>query len=125
MTISVSEIEKALASLELALNEPLDEFVRDACIQRFEYTFELAWKLAKRALEYQGIISVSPRTVFRDCGQQGLISDVELWLRFLDDRNLTTHTYNEKTAHDVYETAKEFAQECRKLILKVKTLTKK
>jgi nucleotidyltransferase substrate binding protein (TIGR01987 family) len=30
---------------------PLDEELRDACIHRFEFSFELAWKMIKRRLE--------------------------------------------------------------------------
>jgi nucleotidyltransferase substrate binding protein (TIGR01987 family) len=121
-SLSFAEIEKALSSLERALAQPENEYIRDAAIQRFEYTFELAWKLAKKALQIQGLVSQAPRTVIRDSAQQGWLSDAEAWMKFLDDRNLTSHTYNEKTAQQVYETSRAFAPACKLLIEALKKL---
>ena len=119
MNLSFEQVEKALKSLEKALAQPKTEFTRDAAIQRFEYTFELTWKLAKKTLEFNGITSTSPRSVIRDMGQQGWIADVKRWFSFLDARNLTSHTYKEEIADQVYETARSFAKECKDLIRKL------
>ncbi len=115
-SLSFVEIEKALATLDRALARPEDEFTRDATIQRFEYTFELAWKLAKRALQIQGITSQAPRSVIRDLAQQGWLPDAQDWMTFLEHRNLTTHGYNEQIAQTVYETARKFSPSCRALL---------
>jgi nucleotidyltransferase substrate binding protein (TIGR01987 family) len=116
MELKTEEFEKAILSLESALKQPKNEFIRDAAIQRFEFTFVLGWKLSKKALNHIGIESLSPRSVIRDMGQQKWIDDPEKWMKFLDHRNLTSHTYNEKTAEKVYEVSKEFLPECKKLL---------
>lgn len=83
---------------ELAHRQDLTEIERDALIQRFEFTFELVWKCAKEYLYTQeGIDVASPKKVIRSCREIGILgeSDTELALKMVDDRNLTTHTYDE------------------------------
>ncbi len=74
---------------------PLNELERQGVIQRFEYTFELAWNTLKDRLEYDGIAfgSVTPRSVIRQAYQAGLIQNGETWLDMLTDRNSMSHTY--------------------------------
>lgn len=90
---------RALAKFhELESRQNLTEIERDALIQRFEFTFELTWKCAKEYLYVQeGIDAASPKKVIRSCREVGVLSDVETEqaLKMADDRNLTTHTYDE------------------------------
>ena len=51
---------RALERLETALARPEDDITRDACIQRFEFTFELAWKAIQRQARAEGLECVSP-----------------------------------------------------------------
>jgi nucleotidyltransferase substrate binding protein (TIGR01987 family) len=93
---------RALSSLEeiLALVEPAT-IVRDAAIQRFEYTHEAVWKAVQSYLrEVEGLDIGSPKGVVRACRQAGILGedDAALALRMSDDRNLTAHTYNEALA---------------------------
>ena len=76
--------------------EALNQLEREGVIQRFEYTFELAWNTLKDRLEYDGIAfqSVTPRSVIRQAFQSGLIENGETWLDMLTDRNLSSHTYD-------------------------------
>ncbi|MBS6103992.1 HI0074 family nucleotidyltransferase substrate-binding subunit [Megasphaera sp.] len=83
---------------ELASRDTLNEIERDALIQRFEFSFELIWKCAKEYLYVQdGIDAASPKKVIRACRETGLLSEAETEqaLKMVDDRNLTTHTYDE------------------------------
>lgn len=122
MKTDFSAMESALASLENALEPPpRNDRERDGAIQRFEYTFELTWKTAKKVLENSGIVSPSPKSVIRDLAQQGWIKDAELWLSFLKARNWTVHTYKEETAQTVFEKVKAFAPECHRLLKELKT----
>ena len=101
--------EKAVTTLEEVVNEPVagKRFVIDACIQRFEYTFELAWKTLKIVLsEKCGIETSSPRGALQNAFQQHLVDNEKLWLDMLDDRNQTTHTYDEKVADHIYDCVK-------------------
>ncbi|MBI4000729.1 MAG: nucleotidyltransferase substrate binding protein [Nitrospira defluvii] len=82
--------------------QPVDEFVRDSAIQRFECTFELLWKSLKTYAEEAGVEVFSPRDSLRTGFQLGIIQERQEWFRMLEDRNLTSHTYNEATAESIY-----------------------
>ena len=92
----------ALARLEGALAQPVNEFVRDSAIQRFEFTFELFWKSLKGYAEESGVEAYSPRDSLRTAFQLGVIQENSDWFQMLQDRNLTSHTYNEVTAETIY-----------------------
>lgn len=92
----------ALTRLEGALAQPVNEFVRDSAIQRFEFTFELFWKSLKAYAEESGVEAYSPRDSVRTAFQLGVIQEHSDWFRMLEDRNLTSHTYNEATAETIY-----------------------
>ena len=74
---------------------------RAGVVQFFEISFELAWKLLKDYLEAEGFSPVGPRDAIKQAFQSGLVEDGHAWMQALTDRNLTTHTYNEKTAVEV------------------------
>ena len=92
----------ALSRLDLALAQPVNEFVRDSSIQRFEFTFELFWKSLKAYAEESGLEAFSPRDSIRIAFQLAVIQESPEWFRMLEDRNLTSHTYNEATADSIY-----------------------
>lgn len=104
-----ADYHRALERLQSALQkEPdADEMYLDATIQRFEFCFELAWKLMKVVLDYEGIEVSSPRSSIREGWKQGMIADAETWLDMQEKRNLSAHTYNESTAWEVYRLIKE------------------
>ncbi len=77
--------------------------LRDSCVQRFEYCFDLAWKLLKEMLEERHAIScTSPKTCLVSAFEQHLIDESELWAQMAKWRNLTSHIYYEKAADDVF-----------------------
>ena len=82
-------------SLEDGL-DVLSDLEREGVIQRFEYTFELAWNTLKDRLEYDGVVltTVTPRNVIREAFQARLIEDGKTWIDMLTDRNLMSHTYD-------------------------------
>ena len=96
----------ALATLRQVLDlGPGDAIRRDASIQRFEYTFEACWKAAKDYLwRAEGLEAASPKGVWRACWQVGLLDEAQarLALAMTDDRNLTSHTYNEALAEAIH-----------------------
>ena len=74
----------------------LNELEREGAIQRFEYTFELAWLTLKDRLEYAGVTlsEITPRNVIREAFAAKLIADADPWMDMLVDRNLMSHTYD-------------------------------
>ena len=107
--ISMDPFKRALQSLSQVLAETKTDYIRDASIQRFEYTFELAWKLLKRYIEANnGILESNVKNIFREAAKQGLIESFEAWEGYLKARNLTSHTYEMATAELVYQQARQF-----------------
>ena len=109
----VKEAEKALKTLKAISQEPYSVIVRDAAIQRFEYTFEAFWKLLRDYLrEIEGIRCNSPKSCFREALSVGLVSEEQTvtCLEMTDDRNLTSHTYIEKLAERIYEKVESYCK---------------
>ncbi len=104
-SIDISALLAASHSLDEALNRashvPSDDMLRDACIQRFEYCYELAWKTMKRILNYRGLDVNSPRPVFRQAAKEGLIADPEIWFEFLEKWNAILEDYGIALLEDV------------------------
>ena len=92
-------LEKAYAQLEAACALPTYSNLELAgLVQTFQFTFELAWKTLKDLLFYEGYTADSPREVFRQSFELGILPDAEQWLVALESRNRLTHTYNQKIA---------------------------
>ena len=75
----------------------------DGVIQRFEFTFELAWKTLKAFMEYKGFsVPVSPRDILKDAYAAGIIEEGDIFIKMLTDRNISSHTYDEEMALELY-----------------------
>ncbi len=106
--LKFEKFKKALASLAsiyLTATQP-DRIVIDATIQRFEFTFELAWKYLKDYFEERGIVLFYPKEILKEAFATQLIQDESLWIGMLQDRNLTSHSYNEKLADEIFHRIK-------------------
>ena len=104
---------QALSRLEEALMiENPSSMERDATIQRFEFSFEALWKVAKEYFyRLEGLDVASPKGVIRSSRELGILDDqsAALALTMADDRNLTVHTYNETLAIEIYKRIKSYA----------------
>ena len=87
----------ALLTQGIAIQQP-SVVERAGFIQFFEMAFELSWKLLKDYQQAEGFEINSPRAAIKQAFQSGLLEEGHLWIQALEDRNLTTHTYNEVTA---------------------------
>lgn len=116
MAASLVELRKAAESLKEALATPYSDLVRDAAIQRFEFCIELAWKVLKKVM---GTTSVAPKAIVREAAQQGLIEDPKAWIRYIDARNKTSHTYNESVAKEVFDTLQVFMPDLETLLTRI------
>jgi nucleotidyltransferase substrate binding protein (TIGR01987 family) len=93
------QFDKSFALLESAMViEKMTVIERAGLIQFFEMAFEQSWKLLKDYQEAEGFTIASPRQAIKQAYQSGLVADGHAWINALEDRNLTTHTYNEQTA---------------------------
>jgi len=122
----MTELESLIKNLKKA-NQRLKEMIelsstrinKDATIQRFEFTFELAWKTIRAFVRDQGFDCNSPKSCIREAGRLEIIEEVEKWFKFLDNRNLIAHTYNAKMANKIYRQALKFPREIDKLLEKI------
>ncbi|TKC03082.1 nucleotidyltransferase substrate binding protein [Pedobacter cryotolerans] len=81
----------------------LDEIIKEGLIQRFEYTHELGWNVMKDYAEYQGNSEIAgSRDATREAFKMKLISDGDVWMDMIKNRNRTSHTYNKETANEIY-----------------------
>lgn len=80
-----------------------DEIIRDSLIQRFEFTYELTHKTLKEFMKYLGVTLENsfPRTIFKKAYVNNLISDDKVWISLLEDRNSTSHIYNEAMSDEI------------------------
>lgn len=104
ITESFQQLTKALNALKVMLDKPMeqDRGNIDASIQRFEFCVELFWKYLKRIIESRGKEVSYPKDVLQEAYAGKLIDDESTWLQMLRDRNLTSHTYNEQLADEIY-----------------------
>lgn len=105
--LDLRSLKQAVEALKIAFeiydHNLLEEFMpekivlRDGVIQRFEFTFELSWKMLKRYLEEFGLEKVdglNNRDLFRVGFEQGLLDDPEAWFHYLKMRNQSSHIYD-------------------------------
>lgn len=96
------DFEKSIKRLDEVLKLKKTKIIRDSAIKRFELCFDLAWKSSKVYAKSKGVECYSPKDCFKEAFQLKLIDYDEKWLDMVDNRNLTTHLYEEKQADKVF-----------------------
>lgn len=101
--LAVDRLAEAVNAYHDAMPVLPQEIMRDAIIQRFEFSAELAWKTAREYLLEEGVANINtPKAVMREAYAAGLVDDGAQWSDLLSDRNRTSHTYNEQTAREIF-----------------------
>ncbi|MGH8643095.1 MAG: nucleotidyltransferase substrate binding protein [Gammaproteobacteria bacterium] len=125
MKLELFNLKKAIASLERAVNRslaaPEDEELRDAVIQRFEYSYELSWRMLKRRLELDAptpasIEALAFKDLIREGAERGPVAKPQAWFEYRRQCNITTHTYDEQKAKQVHNAAVEFLRDAKGLL---------
>ena len=89
---------------ELAQQRRLSELEKQGLVQGFEFTHELGWNLLKDYLEAQGVTGlIGSKNTVRSAFKNALINeaDAETLMDMIRARNLSSHTYNQKTAEEI------------------------
>lgn len=137
MKLDVTSLEKAVFAFDSAvhvandhsfmagLTQEQSDTIRSGVIQSFEFTYELCWKFIQRWLKEHRHLEEAehPRTrkeLFRLAAKQGLIEHPEKWFDYGDARNITSHTYDRKTAMLVHEVANNFLGDAKIFLKKLK-----
>lgn len=93
-------LREAIETMETRELSPLE---KEGIIQRFEYTWELAWKVLKDYLEHNGVLldTITPASVIKSAYAAKIIENGDVWMKALDARNKMSHTYNLKTFEQI------------------------
>lgn len=121
--IKFEKFKKAFIALEAIYMKPIEEDRAniDATIQRFEFTFELAWKFLKHYFLDHDIELHYPKEVIQEAFKVNLIDNEEMWIKMLHDRNMTSHTYNQNIADEIYIRIRMYVPELRRLLERTHT----
>lgn len=119
--LDLTALTRATAALKVALDEydkdASNEFVRDACIQRFEYCYDLSAKMVRR---YLSMVAANPGEIqemtfqaqIREGHTQAILKNSwDQWWQYRDYRNKTSHGYNLAVALEIMESLPVFYQE--------------
>lgn len=114
------QYQQAVRRLDEVLKEKKSDIVRDSAIKRFEFTFDLSWKLLKALLEEEkGVICASPKDCFREAYKNGIIGYDEYFLKMTDWRNEIVHSYSQEFADFIYEQLPEALEHFQSLEKKI------
>ncbi|BAF69254.1 HI0074 family nucleotidyltransferase substrate-binding subunit [Nitratiruptor sp. SB155-2] len=105
--VKIKNFEMARQRLQEAVDIAQDELDKDGVLQRFEFTVEMLWKALKAVLTYQGIECFSPRSCIKEAYKAHIIDDDEIVLDMLEDRNLSSHIYDQKRSEEIFERIKK------------------
>lgn len=107
-------------------NMDITEMYRDSVIKRFEYTYELAWKLMQKSLfdDYgvANIKNVGRKDMFRHASQVGLLDDVQAWFTFHESRNKTTLVYDVVQLQEILNALHNFSAQCHFTLKRLKEI---
>lgn len=94
---AVQRLEEGTAEY---IKNPQNDMIRDGLIQRFEFTFELAWKASKEHLIAQGVSNDLhfPKQILRTAYENHMIDEEQIWLNMLHSRNSSSHIYDDRVA---------------------------
>jgi nucleotidyltransferase substrate binding protein (TIGR01987 family) len=121
---NLKSLEKALLQLSDALEESESPIVRDACLQRFEFCYELLWKTLKVFLEdIHGVRAVSPRQVFKEAFALSIIDEELTFVEMIESRNTLSHTYNEEQATKIYVKCADYLKAMKSVLAQLNKQT--
>jgi len=115
------QFSSAVERFEESLQAEKSAMARDSAIKRFEFNFDLSWKLIKAFLEEdRGLKCVSPKGCFQEAYHQGVIDYNDLWMEMVNDRNFVAHTYKEEKAEMLYSNLPGYLKLFKELLSKIK-----
>jgi len=102
-------LPKSESKLPIDVTKPdyWTHLIQDSAIQRFEFTFEMAWKCLRLWLKGKDVVANNPHDAIKEALAQGWIEDGDGWTEMQENRNITTHTYDESDAGKVFVFIKE------------------
>lgn len=125
ITYAVSKLEKTWERLNEGVENTNDQLDEDGVIKRFEFTFEVFWKTLKVFLKSKGLEVRTPRDVLKEAFRLEWLDEESLFLDMLEDRNKTSHIYDENESRRIYErVSKNYLSAISRVINKLKEMSK-
>lgn len=101
LTTYQNAIDRLTEVITLSRQHPLNQFERDSLVKRFEFSYEMAWKLMMSYEKDNGITEIlGSKDVIRQAFRLSIVKNGEAWLEMVDARNRTSHLYDEEMATD-------------------------
>ncbi|MBU0502009.1 MAG: HI0074 family nucleotidyltransferase substrate-binding subunit [bacterium] len=120
---SLVKLDQAFKKLKAGASQAADELAEDGVIQRFEFTCQLLWKTIKVFLKNSGVIAMTPREVLQEAFRLEWFTDEKVFLNMLEDRNKTSHIYDQKTSREVFERIKnDYIPAIERVLLKLSSM---
>ncbi len=107
-SMALGRFVKAVDRKKEIIEEGFEDFYLDLIVKRFEFTFEMSWKALKRYLDFSGFTVKSPRECFREAYAARIIEDEAVWLDMIEQRNLSSHVYDEYQIMEILEKIDEY-----------------
>lgn len=118
--IGIKKLEQSIGELEHALSYSSrieEDIIYLAAISKcFESCLEYSWKYLRRLVIKEGIEVYSPKDTIRNAGRMDLIEDVELWIKFINIRNIAVHDYQSISDEDYIAIVRSFLVAAKKLL---------
>jgi len=123
ISYSLDKLGKAFQNLKKGVAQADDDLTEDGVIQRFEFTCELLWKTIKVFLKERGVIASTPRDILQEAFRLEWLSEEKTYLNMLEDRNKTSHIYDQETSREVFERIKsDYLPAIERVLLKLSSM---
>ena len=121
---ALERFREALERKELLEQEGFGDIFLDLAVKRFEFTYEMSWKAIRRCLDFLGIEAKYPRACFKEAYAIGLLTNESVWLEMIEQRNLTSHVYNQDEVKGILVRLDEFCQNFEELLARLEEKSK-
>ena len=114
----IDSLKKCFGDYAASKDDTIKEYIEDACVKRFEYTVETAWKIMKKylKLEYgKTDKELTMNNIFRLMEGYGFVKSWETWRNYYDRRNDTSHEYNKNKAKEILNIVEALIKDCEYL----------
>jgi nucleotidyltransferase substrate binding protein (TIGR01987 family) len=117
---ALNKFEDAVDRRDEFKKEGFEDIYLDLIVKRFEFTYEMSWKALKRYLDFLGVDVKNPRETFKEAYAQEIIDDENVWLDMIEQRNLTSHVYDEYQISEILNKTEIFKKAFLELEKKLK-----
>ncbi len=101
-------------------DEGFGDIYLDLIVKRFEFTYEMSWKVIRRCLDFMGLACSNPRSCFQEAYSQKILSDERIWLDMIEQRNLSSHIYDENEIKDILLKVADYKKAFEQLLAALK-----